>query len=84
MEIEFRKEFLRLYKKLPHTIRTKFDERLKLYITSPHHPLLYVHTITGADYPIQTFNITRDDRAQFIISKNVIALIKISTNGALY
>lgn len=84
MEIEFRKEFLKQYKKLPQKIRTKFDERLKLYITSPHHPLLHVHTLNGADYPIQTLNVTRDYRAQFLLSKNVVSFIKIGTHSELY
>ena len=84
MEIDFRKEFFKQYKKLPQKIRTQFDERLKLYTASPHHPLLHVQTLIGADYPIQTLNVTWDCRALFLISKNVISFIKIGTHSELY
>ncbi len=84
MEIEFRKEFSKQYKKLPQKIKVKFNERLQLYLESPHHPLLHLHTLTGADYPIQTFNVTGDYRAQFLLSKNVISFIKIGTHSELY
>ena len=84
MEIEFRKEFKKQYKKLPQKIQVKFNERLKLYIETPKHPLLRLHRLTGADYPIETINITGDYRAQFLRTKNVISFIKIGTHSELY
>ena len=84
MEIEFRKEFSKQYKKLPQKIKTKFNERLMLYLESPHHPLLHLHTLTGADHSIQTLNVTGDYRAQFLRTKTVISFIKIGTHSELY
>jgi len=84
MEIEFRKEFLKQYKKIPKKIQVKFNERLILFMSTPHHPLLHLHTLTGADYPIETINITGDYRAQFLRSKQVISFIRIGTHSELY
>ena len=84
MEIEFRKEFKKQYKKLPQKIQAKFDERLHLFIETPDHLLLHLHTLTGADYPIETINITADYRAQFLRTKNVISFLRIGTHSELY
>lgn len=84
MEIEFRKEFTKQYKKLPKKIQVKFSERLDLFIETPNHPLLHLHTLTGADYPIETINVTSDYRAQFLRTKNVISFIRIGTHSELY
>ena len=84
MEIEFRKEFLKQHKKLPKKLQAKFSERLQLFINDPTHPLLHLHTLTGADYPIETINITGDYRAQFLRTKNVVSFIRIGTHSELY
>ncbi len=84
MEIEFRKEFAKQYKKLPAKIREKFNERLLLLTETPHHPLLNRHTLRGADFPIETINITGDYRAQFLQSKRVISFLRIGTHIKLY
>ena len=84
MEIEFRKEFKKQYKKLPKKIQSKFSERLELFIETPNHPLLNLHTLSGANYPAETINITGDYRAQFLRSKNLISFIRIGTHSELY
>jgi addiction module RelE/StbE family toxin len=84
MEIEFSKEFKKQYKKLPQKIQAKFDERLHLFIENPNHPLLHLHTLTGADYPIETINVTSDYRAQFLRTANLISFIRIGTHSQLY
>ena len=84
MEIEYRKEFIKQYKKLSKKLQAKFTERLQLLIDDPTHPLLHLHTLNGADYPIETINITGDYRAQFLHTKNVISLIRIGTHSELY
>lgn len=82
MEIEYRKEFIKQYKKLPKKIQIKFSERLHIFITDTNH--LHLHTLTGADYPIETINITGDYRAQFLRTKNVVSFIRIGTHGELH
>ncbi len=84
MEIEFRKEFQKQYKKLPKKIQEKFGERLKLFLKDQHHPLLKLHTLTGADYPVETINITADYRAQFLRRKNIVSFLRIGTHSELY
>ena len=84
MEIEFRKEFKKRYKKLPAKVQAKFDERLQLFIDRPNHPLLHLHTLSGADYPVETINITGDYRAQFLRTKTLISFIRIGTHSELY
>ena len=84
MEIEFRKEFKKQYKKLPQKIQIKFNERLELFLETPSHPLLHLHTLVGANFPIETINITSDYRAQFLRTKNVISFLRIGTHSELY
>jgi addiction module RelE/StbE family toxin len=84
MVIEFRKEFKKQYKKLPKKVQTKFKERLELFVAEPKHPLLHLHTLTGANYPIETINVTSDYRAQFLRTKNIITFIRIGTHSELY
>lgn len=84
MEIEFHKDFLKQYKKLPKKIQGKFDERLALFMNTPDHPLLHLHTLKGVDYPIESLNITGDYRALFLRTKKVISFIRIGTHSELY
>ncbi len=84
MEVEFRKEFLKQYKKLPKKIQAKFNERLQLLLTTPTHPLLQLHTLTGADYPIETINVTGDYRAQFLRTRDLLSFIRIGSHSQLY
>ena len=84
MEIEFRKEFSKQYKKLPKKIQIKFIERLEMFMETPTHPLLHLHTLSGALHPIETINVTSDYRAQFLRTKNIISFIRIGTHSELY
>jgi len=84
MEIEFRKEFKKQYKKLPQKVQEKFCERLELFLEDQKHPLLNLHTLSGADYPIETINVAADYRAQFLRQGKVISFLRIGTHSRLY
>jgi mRNA-degrading endonuclease YafQ of YafQ-DinJ toxin-antitoxin module len=84
MEIEFRKEFKKQYQKLPKKVQLKFTQRLEIFLENPHHPLLNLHTLTGADYPIETINIGGDYRAQFLRTKTQVSFLRIGTHSKLY
>ncbi|MFM2340172.1 MAG: hypothetical protein RLZZ360_808 [Candidatus Parcubacteria bacterium] len=84
MHIEFHKEFKKQYRKLPKKVQAKFNERLELFMSEPNHPLLHLHTLTGAEYPIESINVTADYRALFLRSKNLISFIRIGTHSELY
>jgi len=84
MEIEFRKEFRKQYKKLPKKIQEKFEICLQLFLQDQKHPLLNLHTLSGADHPIETINITADYRAQFLRTGNITSFLRIGTHSGLY
>jgi len=84
MEIEFRKEFKQRYQKLYKKVKLKFNERLAIFLETPHHPLLNLHTLTGADYPIETINIGGDYRVQFLRTKTRVSFLRIGTHNELY
>lgn len=84
MEIQFHKEFQKQYKKLPKKIQVKFGERLELFIQDEKHPLLNVYTLTGADFPVESINITGDYRALFLRQKNLAVFLRIGTHSSLY
>ena len=84
MELSFKKSFKKQYAKLPKKVQIKFQERLLLFSNEPHHPLLHRHTLTGADYPIESINVTSDYRALFLSQADVVIFIKIGTHSELY
>lgn len=84
MELSFKKSFKKQYAKLPKKVQIKFQERLLLFSNEPHHPLLHRHTLIGADYPIESVNITSDCRALFLVETDLVTFIKIGTHSELY
>ncbi|MFT7644506.1 MAG: addiction module RelE/StbE family toxin [Candidatus Paceibacteria bacterium] len=84
MEIVFRRTFKKQFKKLSPKVQAQFSARLKLLLNEKNHPLLKVHLLRGAKYPMQSMNITGDYLAIFIISETVVTFYEIGTHSELY
>ncbi len=84
MELLFHKTFKKQYQKLPKKIQQRFDERLALFMHDATHPLLHLHTLSDAEYPIESINITADYRAVFLRTKKEISFLRIGTHSSLY
>ena len=84
MELLFHKTFKKLYQKHPKKIQDKFGERLELFTLNEQHPLLHLHTLSGAEYHIESINVTADYRALFLRTKKDITFLRIGTHSSLY
>ncbi len=79
------KTFQRQYHKLPRKIQTRFDLRLKLFISDQSNPQLELHPLKGKYKGYWSINITGDVRALFQWQGEKIALFTfIGTHSELY
>ena len=85
MTIGFKKGFRKRYKKIPIKIRSQFNERLRLFIREPYHPILNNHSLTGDRFGQWSIDITGDWRAIYIFQDSTsIIFIDINTHSNLY
>ncbi len=84
MKVDFHKKFLKKFKKLPISIRSRFVERKNLFIESPNHPILYNHSVDRAYPGCRSINVTGNYRAIFRPLKDGVIFIAIGTHPELY
>lgn len=79
------KRFKKEFKKLPAKIQEQFGERLRLLLNESQHPLLHTHALTGEYRGYQSFNVTANIRAIFVIQDtDTIHLFAIGSHSELY
>ena len=82
---EFHRTFKKRYKKIPIKIRRQFDERFRVFVEEPFHPILNNHPLTGDRLGQWSINVTGDWRAVYVFEdKNTIVFIDIDTHSNLY
>ncbi len=86
MEVAYSKSFKKDFAKMQKKAQEQFFERLSLYLASPQHLLLHVHSLNGAYQGYQSFNVTADIRAIFTFRDNgdVLYVDMIGTHSQLY
>ena len=87
MEIKFRKEFVKNYRKriLPYKkLDLAFENRLELFKDSPNSPLLRDHKLTGEMKEYRAFWITGDVRVVYKMEKDRIILFDIGSHNQVY
>ncbi len=85
MIVRFHKSFEKQYRKQPVKIRTKFQERLKLFINNPTDKLLNNHSVHPTYPNCKSINISGDYRAIYYETKDSDAIfIVIGTHAQLY
>lgn len=87
MEIKFRKEFVKNYRKriLPYKkLDSAFENRLEIFKSNPNNPLLKDHKLTGKMREYRAFWITGDIRTIYKIEGNWIILFDIGTHNQVY
>lgn len=66
-------------------MRMQTQERLRLFVDEPFHPLLNDHSLRGEHQNQRSINVTGDVRIIYeMVSKDVAKLIDIGTHGELY
>ena len=84
MRVAYHRNFERQYKKLPVKIKTKFEERLELFLQEPFSPLLENHALGGNYKDCRSINITGDVRAIYYIKVRILVFINIGSHSELY
>jgi len=84
MQVIFHKSFDKQYIKLSPKIHSRFEERLKIFLTSPFAPLLNNHSVDEIFPECRSINITGDYRAIFKMRDSIPVFIKIGTHHELY
>ena len=74
MKIIYSSCFWRLYKKCPNHVQKLFQEKEKIFLIDPFHPVLKTHKLHGALKKYWAFSITPDYRVILKIEKEEIYL----------
>lgn len=71
--------------RLPFKIKRALTERLRLFATTPHHPLLDNHSLSGSWRGYRSINITGDWRVIYEpIGTDIARLVEVDTHHNLY
>lgn len=84
MTIIFRQEFKKSYKKLPSKVRTKAEDRLRLFSKDEFNPILNNHALTGEYKGFRSINISGDLRAVFKREKDSVLFVALDKHSNLY
>ena len=84
MKIDYHKDFIKSFKKLPSNIKKKFQERQLLFEKDAFNPILNNHGLNGRYQGYRSINISGDIRAIYIKSSESIVFVKIGSHNKLY
>ena len=85
MQIDYSKNFLKQYSKLPKKLQIQTDKRLLLWQTNPNNPQLRDHALNGKYQGYRSIDITGDVRALYTKSGNTVVIFGfISSHSQLY
>ena len=74
INIQYHREFLKEYKKLPKPIQIKLADIEDRFRENPFHPELYTKKLSGKLKHLYSFRITRDYRTIFEFTSNAEVL----------
>ena len=81
MSIVFQKVFQKDFAKYTAKIQPATEERVSLFISDRHNPLLNFHALRGDFADCFSINITADIRVIFYLKEGVMYLIRIGTHS---
>ncbi|MBU0705602.1 type II toxin-antitoxin system mRNA interferase toxin, RelE/StbE family [Patescibacteria group bacterium] len=74
IEVEYNRDFLKDFKKLPKNIRKKLGELEEIFRENPFHPELHSKGLHGKLRDFYSFRITRDYRVVYLFTDENKAL----------
>lgn len=80
----YHRNFKKDYGKLSAGMQSRFNERLKLFLNDPFHPLLNKHPLHGEWEGYHSINITGDLRAVYKVEGDTAIFVAIDTHTHLY
>jgi len=84
VEIGYKIRFQKDFKKLPPKIRSRFYDRLSLFLQNKSDPVLNNHSVEKAFPGCRSINVTGDYRAIFKEESNTVIFITIGSHSNLY
>ncbi len=85
MKIDYHKKFVKVFKKLPHKIKSRFYDRLRLFEKNQFDPILGNHSVDPIYPGWRSIDITGDYRALFDPKgDDMVIFMKIGTHSELY
>lgn len=85
MQIFTTSQFDKLYKKLPIRIKTKAEQKDKIFQNDPYHPSLEAHKLHGRDSEHWAYSIDNQYRIKFMFLDDGGALyLKVGTHDKVY
>ncbi len=84
MTIDYHKDFIKTFKKLPSKIKKKFQERQLLFEKDQFNPILNNHALSGEYQGYRSINIGGDLRAIYIKTLENAVFVKIDSHSKLY
>lgn len=84
MIIDYHKDFIKSFKKLPKKTKEKFKDRQLLFEENEFNPGLNNHMLKGKWLGYRSINVTGDIRAIFKRSSEGVIFVAIDTHSNLY
>lgn len=84
MKIDYHKDFLKDFKRLPKNVKEKFKERQILFEEDEFAVVLNNHALKGRWFGYKSINVTGDFRAVFKRVGDSIIFVALKTHSNLY
>jgi len=85
MFLYYSSRFKKSFRKRPKWIRELVEERTRLFIQDPRHPLLDDHALSGELVGLRSFSVTGDIRVQYeSFQDGAVRFIDLGTHHELY
>lgn len=84
IDVRYHKDFQKKYKKLKHSEKEKFKNRLKIFFIDEFNPILNNHSLKGQYSGCRSINVTGDLRAVYKKSDNIATFVAIDNHSNLY
>lgn len=87
MQLNYTKNFLKNYKKRiakNKHLDKQFQDRLQLFVTNQHSPLLKTHKLIGAKKDLHAFSVTGDIRVVYYQEGEAVILLDVGSHNQVY
>ena len=84
MTIDYHKDFIKTFKKLPLKVKNQFKERQLLFEKDQFNPTLNNHALKGKYQGYRSINIAGDLRVIFQKENQNVVFVKIGSHSKLY
>ena len=84
MQIEYSRNFIKTFKRMPEKVKDSFKKRLEIFIDNPYNPILNNHKLNGRLKNYRSINVNASWRAIFQEIGGLIYFVAIGTHSELY